>query len=167
VTTAFDISDVGTGVLDYRNDPNRAWWRVAQTILWLAVLVVAAGARSPFGRRRSVELHDETLIDLSQPPTGIVHGEALGTPVWGDPDEGAEHLVGPPVASDEPDPTPPVDGGPDAVGDRPDPPRSFPVAAPPVDAVADPPDDDDEVDLAALVARVDDVDHSRDPGPPS
>ena len=49
VTTAFDVTRNGTGVLGYDDDPNRAWWRVAQMILWLAVLVIAAGTR-----RRSV-----------------------------------------------------------------------------------------------------------------
>jgi hypothetical protein len=71
-------------------------------LLWLMVLVVAAGARSPFGRRRAGGVHDETLIDLSESPalTGVVIGEALGVPVWeGEPDDGA-------LAFDEPAPDP-------------------------------------------------------------
>ena len=80
LTTAFDIERPGTGVLGYEPDTSRGWWRIAQIVLWLAVLVVAAGARSPFGRRRAASVHDETLIDLSEAPpveSTAVAGEAL------------------------------------------------------------------------------------------
>jgi hypothetical protein len=117
VTTAFDITQAGTGVLAYRDDGNRAWWRVAQTILWLAVLVVAAGARSPFGRRRSAEVHDETLIDLSEPASGVIAGEALAAPVWRDDpqfeiDADAISSPAPPSPAAPPHPAPdPDDAG--------------------------------------------------------
>ncbi len=156
VTTAFDVTRAGTGVLAYRDDPNRAWWRVAQTILWLAVLVVAAGARSPFGRRRSVELHDETLIDLSEPPSGAIAGEALATPVWEDETEFAVDeppSVAPAPSSMAPEP-PSVDPAPSPTVPEP------PVAdsAGPIDRPVDDVRPDEEVDLAGLVASVDEVD---------
>ena len=57
-----------------------------QFVLWLAVLAVAAGARAAFGRRRSLVVHDETMIDLADEPVvsaGVV-GEVLGLPTWGE-----------------------------------------------------------------------------------
>ena len=59
----------------YEPDPSRGWWRAVQMALWFLVLVVAAGARSPFGRRRTTTVHDETLIDLTDAPplaSGVV-----------------------------------------------------------------------------------------------
>ena len=153
VTTAFDITRTGTGVLTYRDDANRAWWRVAQMVLWLAVLVVAAGARSPFGRRRSVELHDETLIDLSEPPSGVIAGEALPGPVWDDDPEFSDHErspedLPPQPAPHEPPATEPVERVDHGAGD--------------VHETEDGADDPDEVDLAGLVAQVDDVGQTTD-----
>ena len=153
VTTAFDIARTGTGVLSYRDDASRAWWRVAQMILWLAVLVVAAGARSPFARRRSVEVHDETLIDLSEPPGGMIAGEALAAPVWNDDPESGDPGSGVDRSSAV-DPVAPVarvpgrsalaTGGVDVEREN---------TAGPGDTVAT-----DDVDLAGLVARVDRTD---------
>ena len=176
VTTAFDIDRAGTGVLSYRDDANRSWWRVAQTILWLAVLVIAAGARSPFGRRRAVELHDETLIDLSEPSGGTIAGEALAAPVW----EVEEHEPDPrSVEFDEVDQPDDVDAfvaEPEALDPglqtpiAPTPPPSPPPSPTvpvgrahpaPADAVED---DGDEVDLAGLVAQVDDAEPADDDG---
>ncbi len=86
VTTAFDIESPGTGVLTYRRDANRGWWVASQMVLWVAALVLAAGARSPFGRKRSLSVHDETLIHLDEGDltddvmsTGVV-GEVLASP---------------------------------------------------------------------------------------
>ncbi len=156
VTTAFDITQTGTGVLTYREDANRALWRVAQTVLWLAVLVVAAGARSPFGRRRSVEVHDETLIDLSEPSSGIVAGEALAAPVWQDDDEfesGTDAGFDDPVdASPSPAPAVPSDTVTGAAGSD--------VAVDDDDEEGDTAGPDDEVDLAGLVAKVDRTDET-------
>lgn len=169
VTTAFDIPQQGEGVLNYEQDSGRAWWRVAQIILWLAVLVVAAGARSPFGRRRVAEVHDETLIDLSDPTSGAIVGEALPSSAWDESeawDDGSEV---------DWDPEPDVHEAIDLPSDvRPEPPAA-PLAATPTtpgvpatpptfatespDAMAEQPDEDD-VDLAALVAQVDDVESS-------
>ena len=83
VTTAFDIEQPGTGVLTYQRDTARGWWLASQMTLWVALLVLAAGARSPFARRRAASVHDETLIDFDDlvPATddtgGWVVGEAL------------------------------------------------------------------------------------------
>ena len=110
VTTAFDIESNGTGMLGYRQDPARAWWRAVQLLLWLVVLTVAAGARSPFGRRRGAGLHDETLIDLSDAPTvtGAIVGEALGLPAWSDdsPDDVLVFEPHPDFGADAGDPDP-------------------------------------------------------------
>ncbi len=83
LTTAFDIDQPGTGMLSYQRDRSRGWWLASQMTLWIALLVVAAGARSPFGRRRLTSTHDETLIDLNDagPLPGGVIGEALVSPV--------------------------------------------------------------------------------------
>jgi hypothetical protein len=160
VTTAFDVAQSGTGVLAYRDDTNRAWWRVAQMILWLAVLVVAAGARSPFGRRRSVDVHDETLIDLSEPPGGVIAGEALAAPVWGDDPEfelddprsdGPATSPATPVAPIATSPVPTDHTSADVGAGGPDGPDGL-------DGPDDPDDPDDEVDLAGLVAQVDKID---------
>jgi GT2 family glycosyltransferase len=138
VTTAFDVETTGAGVLSYERDASRGWWIATQMVLWLVVLVVAAGARAPFVRRRGLALvHDETLIDLTDSPTLGVAGEALGPPTWADTSAG-------------PSPT----GSGDVE-------RAHLTADPSADAEAtrsasralDEPDDeaDDEVDLAALV----------------
>lgn len=66
VTTAFDIDTAGTGRVTYDRDESRGWWTASQLALWFVVLVVAAGARAPFVRRRTTSAHDETLIDLDE-----------------------------------------------------------------------------------------------------
>ena len=116
-------------------------------------------------RRRGPDVYDETLIDLTGAPplSAGVAGEALGLPVWDDePDDlddledldgdlqpagpafGADDLVMP---GDPPVATPPA---PRFVPPRPAP-RPAPPPARPV--VEEPPE---ELDLAALVASVDD-----------
>jgi GT2 family glycosyltransferase len=84
VTTAFDIDAAGTGRITYDRDESRGWWTASQMVLWFIVLVVAAGARAPFMRRRNLAAHDETLIDLDAgwdtDVTGGIAGEALVGP---------------------------------------------------------------------------------------
>ncbi len=106
VTTAFDIGETGTGVLSYEQDRTRGWWLASQMTLWFVLLVLAAGARSPFGRRRATLLHDETLIDLDEvviPVRGVgVAGEALVPPVGDHGFDDPEAWVDSAVASDLP-----------------------------------------------------------------
>lgn len=78
ITTVFDITRPGTAVLSYEGDRNRGWWLASQATLWLAVLVVAAGARASFGRRRVAFVHDETLIDLADVDGGFDGGFEAG-----------------------------------------------------------------------------------------
>ena len=76
LTTAFDIDTHGVGTLGYREDSTRRVWVLAQVVLWLALLVVATGLRSPLRRRRGGAGFDETLIDLTGPAPAIA-GEVL------------------------------------------------------------------------------------------
>ena len=175
VATAFDIDDalvpggVATGTLQYERDDTRSWWLAAQTVLWLAVLVVAAGARSPFGRRRGPSVQDETLIDLTDEPTlspGVA-GEVLGTPAWGyefgpfDDDESDRAVV-----DDEVDDDGVTDEAPDGDSTPPEPPARparqvapLPDGSTPLPTGRRPGSEvaavDEDVDLAALVAGVD------------
>ncbi len=101
VTTAFDIEQSGTGILTYQRDANRGWWLASQMTLWIALLVLAAGARLPIGRRRLTSIHDETLIDLDDATSAVdvagvagvapggVAGEALAS-TGSDPDAGSD-----------------------------------------------------------------------------
>lgn len=77
LTTAFDIDGGGVAVLDYRDESSRRWWIAGQVVLWVAALLVAAGARSPLGRRSGPTEHDETLIVLGAEPLRAVPAEAL------------------------------------------------------------------------------------------
>lgn len=84
VTTAFDIEHGGVGRIRYETDAGRRWWLAGQAALWLAVLGVAAAAHTQFGRRRTVDVLDETLIDFGAGdlpdvggPGGGIVGEAL------------------------------------------------------------------------------------------
>jgi hypothetical protein len=86
VVTAFDIAVGGTGSVSYRQDSSRSLWLAGVAVMWFAVLMTAAGARAGFGRRRGIEIYDETLIDLDERPmsgSGVA-GEVLGMPMWGD-----------------------------------------------------------------------------------
>ena len=147
LTTAFDVERSGTAGIDYSEDPTRGWWLAAQMVLWAVVLVVAAGARSPFGRRRSSALHDETIIDFdTEPPLGVA-GEALAA--WDDVDarwaDEPIELSGEAIAPRPPDRTPSAEPAARAPG----PPRAPLI----VERRAEPADE--PVDLAALVADVD------------
>ena len=156
MTTAFDLDVVGNVVVRYDEDANRGWWVASQMVLWLIVLIVAAGARSPFGRRRSATIHDETLIDFDTEPAPGIAGEALGD--WADhPIEFADEFV--PVGADAPEMTIVAD-------DRPAVPPPAVRAPLIVERPRDGLDDDEPVDLAALVADVDAAD-GLDDGPTS
>lgn len=151
VTTAFDVDGAGTAQLSYAEDRNRGWWIAAQMVLWLVVLVVAAGARSPFGRRRMASVHDETLIDFDAEPSGTIAGEALAG--WVDEPIGIDDDVVDPLLAREVDG---LDDGEDGAGDDrssvPLPPatvREPLIVERPVDTA-----DDGPVDLASLVAEV-------------
>ena len=109
VTTAFDIGEAGTGVLSYEQDRTRGWWLASQMALWFVLLVLAAGARSPFGRRRVASLHDETLIDLDEVVTDVgrgagrgIVGEALVSPAEGDEFDDPEAWVDSAISEDLP-----------------------------------------------------------------
>ncbi len=84
ITTAFDIVDPGVGQVAYEQDATRGWWLTVQAVMWLLVLVVASGARSPFARRRTANVVDETLIVLDEPlnDQSYVAGEALPSGGW-------------------------------------------------------------------------------------
>jgi GT2 family glycosyltransferase len=146
VTTAFDV-DGGVAVLGYEQDRNRGWLAASQLLLWALVLLVAAGARAPFSRRRAPVVHDETLIDFDDDVSIGIVGEAL---------------VFDPVEWDEADSDPADDAvaGHDTVtavaGDLPEPAtvREPLIVSPPPSADEA---EDAPVDLAALVAGVDAV----------
>jgi GT2 family glycosyltransferase len=68
VTTAFDVTAAGTAELGHESSGSRTAVLVFQALAWLAVVVASTRTRSPFGRRRSGEVVDETLIDLDEEP---------------------------------------------------------------------------------------------------
>lgn len=194
LTTAFDVPAGGTAAIDYRRDGSRSVWLGVQAALWLAVLAIAAGARTAFTRRRTLTELDETIIDLAdEPNASAIAGEVLAGPAWGDddgwPDEDGDGW--PDEVDDgwpaEVAPTPHGSADPDELELPPPAPAVSERRARPVDAEAPPspapsrptdigqalrgfesrtssPDDDDEVDLAALVQSVDEVDGGGRPG---
>ncbi len=201
LTTAFDVPAGGTASVMYDRDGSRSIWLAVQLILWIAVLSIAAGARTAFGRRRSLVVHDETIIDLAGEPavSAGIAGEVLGAnwddadgdgwpdESWGDGEtwedgdawpEAAKGFVDTdvdpgPVDANLPPPPPAVSsavrrstditGETRRVGRRSDITealRGFDASKP--GAV-----DDDDVDLAALVQRVDEADPDRPGGAPA
>jgi GT2 family glycosyltransferase len=64
-TTAFDVPVAGVGVLRYDSSTLRLLAVISQTLLWLAAIFFAARVRVTVGRRESLLLTDETLIDLT------------------------------------------------------------------------------------------------------
>jgi GT2 family glycosyltransferase len=64
-TMAFDVPTAGLGELRYNSSLLRSWAVIAQLALWIVALVFAARVRVPVGRRESLVLTDETLIDLT------------------------------------------------------------------------------------------------------
>jgi hypothetical protein len=183
VETAFDVDAGGSGVLAYEREASRSLWLAVQAVLWIAVLAVGVGAQASFVRRRSATVYDETLIDLTgAPPISVgVAGEVLGLPVWEedeadddrDDDEsertitmpaGHEALAAAPVARPAPAHTVPPQAAPHPRRDT----------TPPSGIRRVTPTPPDELDLAGLVASVDDEatdtsetdrhDGGRDPG---
>ena len=163
VATDFDIAGAGQAVVDYRRQSSRAVWLAVQLVLWIAVLAVGAGARASFGRRRVTAMHDETLIDLEDEPplSAAIAGEVLGLPLWDDDeddddpseDEHDEHAAS--VVTAPPAPRAPA-GAPDLGRDATPAFGMIPTGLPTA-RMRDADDDEDAgVDLAGLVARVDD-----------
>jgi hypothetical protein len=169
VETAFDVAAPGSAVLSYERDASRSLWLAVQAVLWIAVLAVGVGSQASFVRRRSATVYDETLIDLTgAPPLAVgVAGEVLGVPVWEEDEEfddddapevdepivlpsGHEALTPSPGGRPTPAaaPRPPVPPAPRPRRDT-TPPSGIPRVAP-----AGP----DELDLAGLVASVDEAD---------
>ena len=103
-TTAFDVPTAGLGELRYDSSTLRWLAVLAQIALWIAAIVVAARVRVSVGRRESLLLTDETLIDLT--------------------DAAVPSLVDPGFAGDRrpaihPDPVDPDGGPPSAPGHLP------------------------------------------------
>ncbi|HSP30145.1 MAG TPA: glycosyltransferase family 2 protein [Ilumatobacteraceae bacterium] len=67
-TTAFDVPASGAGELRYETSAMRWLAVAAQIALWLAAFVIAARVRVSVGRRGTLLLEDETLIDLTDDP---------------------------------------------------------------------------------------------------
>lgn len=193
LTTAFDVPTGGTASVTYERDSARSIWLAAQVILWIAVLAIAAGARTAFGRRRPLVVHDETIIDLADEPavSAGIAGEVLGAADWHDADadgwpdddwpdddwpddewsepadrHSAAHID--PVDTTLPPPPPAVPSAvrrsTDITGETRRIGRSTDITEALRGFGASTPDiDDDDVDLAALVRRVDDTDPDTDP----
>jgi hypothetical protein len=82
-TTAYDVASAGVGSLRYETSTLR-WLAVGlQTLLWLAVIVIAARVRVSVGRREPLLVTDETLIDLTDD----------AVPVLVDPGLSADHTA--------------------------------------------------------------------------
>jgi hypothetical protein len=64
-TTAYDVEVAGTATLTYQGPSSRAVWLTVMAVVWLAVIVLASRASSPFPRRRAT-VTDETLIALDE-----------------------------------------------------------------------------------------------------
>ena len=64
VTTAFDIEQPGTAVLEYSSPSSRSLLVLMQVGLWLAVVFLATRVSLPMSRRGGTVVTDETLIDL-------------------------------------------------------------------------------------------------------
>ena len=64
-TTAYDVAAGGVGSLRYETSAVRWLAVAAQTLLWLAAIVIAARVRVSVGRRDHLLLADETLIELT------------------------------------------------------------------------------------------------------
>ena len=182
VGTGFDVETAGTGVLGYARESSRPLWLAIQAVLWIAVLTVGAGAQAQFVRRRTANVYDETLIDLTGAPpiSAGVAGEALGTPTWEDEDDDPGELFDDVIARSIDAGGDPIDAGPLPLSVSPHidsfaagrsaeraervasvRPRaaSGPIPRPVAQTAAV--DPSDEVDLAALVASVGDDSESK------
>ena len=85
-TTAYDIASGGVGSLAYETSAARWLAVAAQTLLWLAAIVVAARVRVSVGRRDTLLLADETLIDLTDDPVASFVDPGLAAIADADPD---------------------------------------------------------------------------------
>ncbi len=72
VTMAFDVAEGGEAELRHESSGSRTAVVVLQILAWLAVVVASTRTRSPFGRRRTGGIVDETLIDLDEQPVSAV-----------------------------------------------------------------------------------------------
>jgi hypothetical protein len=164
-------------VLAYEREASRSLWLAVQAVLWIAVLAVGVGAQASFVRRRAATVYDETLIDLTgAPPISVgVAGEVLGLPVW-EEDEQDDDLDDDVLDDDVEEPERPLTmpaghealaGAPGTrpattravpptgAGDKPVPPRPRRDTTPPSGIKRVAPVAPEELDLAGLVASVD------------
>jgi hypothetical protein len=85
-TAAFDVAGAGTATLRFDEPTSRTVMIGLQVLLWLVALVAASRARSPFDRRITDVVDDETLIDLDDDgPDADV--DPLLTPTWAGGDD--------------------------------------------------------------------------------
>jgi GT2 family glycosyltransferase len=89
-TVAFDVASGGPGELRYDTSSVR-WLAVAlQTLLWVAAIVVAARVRVSVGRRETLLLADETLIDLTDETVPALLDPGLSVDAGRVPDPGQD-----------------------------------------------------------------------------
>ena len=105
-TTAYDVASAGAGSLRYETSALRYLAVAVQTLLWLAAIVIAARVRVSVGRRDSLLLADETLIDLDDAGAVFVDpGLVANADRWPDtavePDTGVEPDAGPDATTPE------------------------------------------------------------------
>lgn len=67
-TTAFDVATPGVGELGYETSSIRRLLVILQTVLWGVALLAAGRVSVPFGRRTTLVLDDDTVIDLTAEP---------------------------------------------------------------------------------------------------
>jgi hypothetical protein len=79
-TTAFDAEAPGTVERTYDEPATRTFAIALQALLWLVVLVAASRATSPFGRRVTGTVVDETIIDLGDERVDGVDGVDVPLP---------------------------------------------------------------------------------------
>jgi len=161
-------------VLAYEREASRSLWLAVQAVLWIAVLAVGVGAQASFVRRRAATVYDETLIDLTgAPPISVgVAGEVLGVPVWEEDealDDEHDDAEGDPEGERESERTITLPAGHEALAAAPvtrqapagvrQPPPAAPRprrdTTPPSGIRRVTPTPPDELDLAGLVASVD------------
>ena len=76
-TTAFDVPAPGAAELRYDSSALRLLAVIAQVALWLAAIFVVSRVRVNVGRRESLLVADETLIDLTEEPAASLHDPGL------------------------------------------------------------------------------------------
>ncbi len=106
-TTAFDVSAAGMGELRYDSSALRLLAVIVQTLLWLAAIFIAARVRVTVGRRESLLLADETLIDLTEGSVpSLVDPGLRAEPDVPDADLAGPDRAGPRSCPSEPEPGP-------------------------------------------------------------